>query len=80
MQHCSAQGMYLRKEAYEAFKEMYTAAKKDGVTLRIISATRNFEAQKNKQLEKLATKTLEEQEKFSKLKDKNIKTDFFKLF
>ena len=33
----------------------------------------DFEAQKQKHLEKLATKTLEEQEKFSKLKEKNIK-------
>ena len=40
----------------------------------------DFDAQKEKHLEKLATKTLEEQEKFSKLKEKNIKTDFFKLF
>ena len=40
----------------------------------------DFDAQKQKHLEKLATKTLEEQEKFSKLKEKNIKTDFFKLF
>lgn len=47
LKHCSAKGMYLRKEAYTAFKEMYDAAKKDGITLRIISATRNFEAQKS---------------------------------
>ena len=40
----------------------------------------DFESQKNKQLEKLATKTLEKQDKLSKLKEKNIKTDFFKLF
>jgi hypothetical protein len=40
----------------------------------------DFEIQKNKHLEKLATKILAEQEKLSKLKEKNIKTDFFKLF
>ena len=40
----------------------------------------DFEIQKNKNLEKLATKILAEQEKLSKLKEKNIKTDFFKLF
>ena len=40
----------------------------------------DFEAQKNKHLEKLATKSLAEQEKLSKLKEKNIKTDFFNLF
>jgi hypothetical protein len=40
----------------------------------------DFESQKSKQLEKLATKSLAEQEKLSRLKEKNIKTDFFKLF
>jgi hypothetical protein len=40
----------------------------------------DFEAQKTNHLEKLATKTLAEQEKLSRLKEKNIKTDFFKLF
>jgi len=38
--------MLLRKEAYEAFKSMYAAAKKDGITLTIISSTRNFQQQK----------------------------------
>lgn len=38
--------MMLRKEAYEAFKKMHAAAKKDGIELRIISSTRNFEQQK----------------------------------
>jgi LAS superfamily LD-carboxypeptidase LdcB len=42
----SAVGKYLRKEAYEAFVKMNTAAKRDGINLIIISATRNFEAQK----------------------------------
>lgn len=40
----------------------------------------DFEAQKNKHLEKLATKSLAEQEKLSRLKDKNINTDFLNLF
>jgi len=39
-------GMYLRKEAYEAFQKMYDAALKDGVKLVIRSATRNFDYQK----------------------------------
>lgn len=38
--------IYLRKEAYDAFLQMYEAAKKDGITLTIISATRNFNYQK----------------------------------
>ena len=40
----------------------------------------DYEAQKNKHLEKLATKTLEEQEKLSRFKEKNINTDFLDLF
>ncbi len=39
-------GLYLRQEALEAFIKMNTAAKKDGIALKIISATRNFVAQK----------------------------------
>lgn len=45
-QYASREGMYLRKDAYEAFRGMYEAAKADGVRLTILSATRNFEAQK----------------------------------
>lgn len=40
----------------------------------------DFDIQKQKHLEKLATKTLENQDKFSKLKEKTIDTDFLKLF
>jgi LAS superfamily LD-carboxypeptidase LdcB len=42
----SALNGFLRKETFEAFKRMSAAAKKEGVTLTIISATRNFDAQK----------------------------------
>lgn len=38
--------MMLRKEAFEAFKKMFEAAQKEGVTLKIISSTRNFYRQK----------------------------------
>jgi zinc D-Ala-D-Ala carboxypeptidase len=38
--------MYLRKEAYEDFKRMHAAALKEGINLKIISAARNFTAQK----------------------------------
>lgn len=37
---------YLRKAAYDAFLKMYEAAKKEGIELKIISATRNFATQK----------------------------------
>lgn len=40
-------GMYLQKQALEAFKKMWDAARKDGVTLKMISATRTFSQQKN---------------------------------
>ncbi len=37
---------YMRVEAFRAFKKMAQAAKKDNVKLQIVSATRNFYAQK----------------------------------
>lgn len=39
-------GMTLRRETFTAFKKMWAAAKKDGVTLTMISSTRSFEQQK----------------------------------
>lgn len=45
-QYTTKTGAYLRKDAYEAFKQMHAAAKADGISLKIISATRNFDAQK----------------------------------
>ncbi len=45
--YASKSGMHLRKDAYSAFVKMYKAAKQDGVTLRIISATRPFSHQKS---------------------------------
>lgn len=44
--HASRADMYLRKDTYDAFIEMYNAAKRDSIRLLIISATRNFERQK----------------------------------
>ena len=45
-QYADKQGMYMRKDAYEAFLAMYRHAKNDGIQLQITSATRNFNAQK----------------------------------
>ncbi len=45
-EHANASDMLLRKDAYAAFIAMYDAAQKDGVQLLIISATRNFDRQK----------------------------------
>ncbi|MFT4536257.1 MAG: D-alanyl-D-alanine carboxypeptidase [Saprospiraceae bacterium] len=39
-------GMYMRADAYSAFEEMYTEAKKDGISIQIRSAARNFHYQK----------------------------------
>jgi zinc D-Ala-D-Ala carboxypeptidase len=39
-------GMLLRKETLESFKKMHQAAQKEGISLKIISATRNFDRQK----------------------------------
>jgi D-alanyl-D-alanine carboxypeptidase len=44
-EHCT-KSTYLHKETYKKFKEMFTAAKKEGVILKIISGTRNFNEQK----------------------------------
>ncbi|MBK6947328.1 MAG: D-alanyl-D-alanine carboxypeptidase family protein [Haliscomenobacter sp.] len=46
LEHASRKGMFLRRDVYDAFKKMYAAALKDGIRLRIISAARNFDAQK----------------------------------
>lgn len=40
------EGLLLRKEAYNAFRQMWEAAKKDGIHLVVRSATRNFTYQK----------------------------------
>lgn len=45
--YADREGFLLRKETLEAFKKMADEAKKQGVSLRIISATRNFNRQKN---------------------------------
>ena len=42
----NALNRFLRKEALDAFKKMYEAAKKENITLIIVSATRNFDYQK----------------------------------
>ena len=40
-------GMMMRKEAFEAFKKMSESARSAGISLKIISSTRNFEQQKS---------------------------------
>ena len=44
--YANRSGMYLRREAYEAFLKMREAALEDGVALRVLSATRDFAHQR----------------------------------
>ena len=44
--YAEGEGFYLRKDAYESFQKMWEAAQADGITLTIVSATRNFYRQK----------------------------------
>jgi len=44
-QYADRGGLYLRKEVYEAFLNMREAAAKEGITMTIRSATRNFDYQ-----------------------------------
>ncbi len=56
--YCSRNGMLMRREAFGAFKEMFEAAETEGVNLKIISATRNFNYQKGIWERKWTGKTL----------------------
>ena len=47
VQYANTATRYLRKEALEAFIRMHDAARADGIKLTIVSATRNFAAQKS---------------------------------
>jgi LAS superfamily LD-carboxypeptidase LdcB len=58
--------MYLRKETLSAFLEMAKAAKEDSIDLKIASATRNFDYQKNLWNNKWSGYTLVEKKDLSK--------------
>lgn len=45
-QYSNSAGRYLHRDTYAKFKEMYEAALEQGIKLTIVSAARNFEAQK----------------------------------
>ena len=57
-QYADRSGMYLKKQAYDAFIKMYDAAKADGIDLVIRSATRNFDYQKSIWEKKWTGKTI----------------------
>lgn len=65
----SAKGAYLRKETYQAFIKMSEAAKKEGVELIIISATRNFDSQKRIWENKWEGRTMVEGKNLTTVKD-----------
>lgn len=44
--HTDKSNIYIRSEAYESFRKMHEVAKKEGINIRIISATRNYDYQK----------------------------------
>jgi D-alanyl-D-alanine carboxypeptidase len=46
IKYADREGLYLRKDTYEAFKSMYAHALSDSIRLQIRSATRNFNYQK----------------------------------
>ena len=62
--YSTRENAFLRKEAYVAFKAMAAEAAKSGITLRILSATRNFQDQKKIWERKwIASKRKEQREK-----------------
>jgi len=46
IKYADREGLYLRKDTYQAFRRMYDSALVDGIRLQIRSATRNFNYQK----------------------------------
>lgn len=46
IKYADREGLFLRKDTYKAFREMYNHAASDGIRLQIRSATRNFNYQK----------------------------------
>lgn len=78
--HGSAVGKFLRKETHEAFVKMTEAAKKDSVYLFIISATRNFTAQKTIWENKWEGRTLVEGKDLTTVDDHKIRARLILLY
>jgi zinc D-Ala-D-Ala carboxypeptidase len=76
----SARGAYLHKETYEAFVRMREAAEKDGVSLVIISATRNFDSQKRIWENKWEGRTLVEGKNLTTVKNLNERARLILLY
>lgn len=76
----SAKGAYLRKETYQAFIKMSEAAKKEGVELIIISATRNFDSQKRIWENKWEGRTMVEGKNLTTVKDSKERARLILLY
>lgn len=76
----SAKGGVLRKETFEAFVKMAKAAKQEGITLTIISATRNFEAQKRIWENKWEGRTLVEGKNLTTISNKPKRAKLILLY
>lgn len=58
--HANRSGMYIRREVWDAYKKMIEVAAKENIKFKIISATRNFQSQKQIWEDKWNGKTLVE--------------------
>ncbi|HTH54749.1 MAG TPA: M15 family metallopeptidase [Cyclobacteriaceae bacterium] len=76
----SALHRHLRKETFESFQKMQRAAKKDGVRLIIISATRNFDSQKQIWENKWNGKVKVEGKDLTTITDKNERAKMILLY
>ena len=76
----SGRGAYLRKETYDAFIKMSEAAKKEGVNLIIISATRNFDSQKRIWENKWEGRTMVEGKNLTTVKNKKERARLILLY
>jgi D-alanyl-D-alanine carboxypeptidase len=76
----SARGAFLRKETYAAFIAMSDSARKDGVELIIISATRNFDSQKRIWENKWEGRTMVEGKNLTTIKDKKERARLILLY
>jgi LAS superfamily LD-carboxypeptidase LdcB len=76
----SGRGAYLRKETYEAFIKMSEAARKEGIELVIISATRNFESQKRIWENKWEGRTMVEGKNLTTIKEKKERARLILLY
>lgn len=76
----SALNKFLRKETFKSFQKMQKAAKKAGVVLLIVSATRNFDSQKRIWEDKWNGKVKVEQKDLTSVTDLNERARLILLY